>query len=176
MPTKPLAPLVASRPPPTVTPATAAQLPADDPGARQLALSDSRATERPLDASIAVSEVLGFPFVYLAGLPAGWSLDLLQLDGSQLTITSRQADYTRIRNTGGNVVSKLWVWPMSLAAEHGRGNRVTLADWLTRASRESHWQLTPEHVFAGVPGRFDSLYWSTHSVCKAYGLTLMAVS
>lgn len=165
-----------SRPATTVTAPAAPPAPEVNPGARSLPLSDSRATERPLEASIAVREVLDFPMLYLADLPGGWSIDLTQLDGSPLTITSQRHVYERMRSVGAHVVDKRWLVPLTLAAEHGRGNRCTLADWLTRVSQDPSWTLTPQHAFAGVPGRFEPRHWTTERVCLAYGMRLVSVS
>lgn len=169
-------PSLASGQHPTETAPAAAPAPAAELGARSLPLTDSRAAERLLGASIAVREVLDFPLLYLASMPAGWTLSLDQLDGTPLMITSRRDTYEAIKLTGGDVLDARWLWPITLAAEHGRGNRVTLTDWLTRVRQDPSWILTPQYAFAGLPGRFDSQYWPTQRVCWAYGMRLVSVS
>jgi len=169
-------PPLASRPAPTVDAPSASQPPADDPGARSLCLGDSRAVQSQPGALLAVREVLDFPLLYLASLPAPWSLSLNQLDGAPLTITSSPKVYSAIVKTGGDVVNARWLWPITLAAEHGRGNRVTLTHWLAHVRSDPGWLLTPQYAFEGVCGRFDPRWWTTRRVCLAYGLRLLDVS
>lgn len=156
---------------PAAPPSAPLAAPPDLTGASHLAdLSDPWTASQP--PPLAVREVLDFPAVLMAQLPAPWSLYLLGHGPEKLLITTHRETYSLARASGVVALSGAWIYPMALAAEHGRGTWQTLGEWLSQLANAPNWTLTAEYALGHIYGRYTSPVWAMYSVLHKYDLQL----
>jgi hypothetical protein len=169
------------KPPTLATPGAPTQPPsAPLPAALDLTADTQRpgppaAPSGPQCAAIAIAEVLDFPARLMISLPAPWTLTVQRHDGSRLIVTAARDVYAAARAAGLTVVPAGWLHPLALAAEHDRGNWVTLTEWLGRLVVSPSWTLTPEYAIGPVYGQYKSKGWAMRHVLSAYALHILDI-